>query len=123
MRLKIRRSAHQGDTEKYEWFHLVRSYSRRMMYDGVEALDDHVVGRCHVAKGLHLVSRDSIPDRRKALHGRGIKHIGEFTGWHVYRVLAHKDTEGSKSYLEEDMEQALYDLLFPNWTFKVLSNL
>jgi hypothetical protein len=49
---EIRHSAHQRNTEEHEWFHLVRSYKRRMVDDGVEALDERVVGRCHGAKCL-----------------------------------------------------------------------
>lgn len=85
---EIRRSAHQRNTEQHEWFHLVRSHKRPMVDDGIEALDEHVVGRCHVAKSLYFVSHVSILNEREALHGRKIKHIFEITGWHVYQILA-----------------------------------
>ena len=46
------RSSYQCKTEPHERLHLVPIYRRPMTNQGVEALDERVVGRCHVAKCL-----------------------------------------------------------------------
>ena len=43
-------SAYHRKTKNHEWLHLVPVYRRPMTYHGIETLDEHVVGRCHVAK-------------------------------------------------------------------------